>query len=53
VSFGAIIHERLLEPWMLQGLFGGYTLLRIVYEYLPQKIKELAIEVGVVGNCFL
>jgi hypothetical protein len=53
VGFGAIVHERLLEPWMLQGLFSGYTLLGVVYEYLSQEIKELAVEVSVVGDGFL
>jgi hypothetical protein len=53
MSFGAIIHKRFLEPWMLQGLFGRYTLLGIVDEYLPQEIEELAVEVGVTGDGFL
>jgi hypothetical protein len=38
---------------MLQGLFSGYTLLGVVYEYLSQEIKELAVEVSVVGDGFL
>jgi hypothetical protein len=38
---------------MLQGLFGRNTLLGVVHEDLPQKIKELAIEVGMAGYGFL
>jgi hypothetical protein len=53
MSFGAVVHKRLLEPRMLQGLFGSYTLLGIVNKYLPQEIEELAVEVGVTWNGFL
>jgi hypothetical protein len=38
---------------MLQGLLGSYTLLGIVDEYLPEKVEELAVEVGMTGYGFL
>lgn len=53
VSLGPIVHERLPEPWMLQGLFGGYALLGIVHEDLPQEVQKLAVEVGMAGDGFL
>ena len=53
VRFCAIIHERLLEPRVLQGFLGGYALLGIVHEYPSQEVKELFVEIGVGRYCFL
>jgi len=38
---------------MLQCLLGCYSLLGVVYEYSPQEIEELPVEVSVGGDCFL
>ena len=53
VSFCAVVHERLLEPRVLQSLLGRYALLGVVHEYSPQEIEELFVEVGVARYCFL
>ena len=43
-SFGAIIRSGLLEPRMLESLFGGQTLLWVIHEDLAEKIEELLVE---------
>jgi hypothetical protein len=53
VSFCAIVHERFLEPGMLQGLLGGDTLLGIVDKNPSQEVEELLVEVRMARYCFL
>lgn len=53
MSLSSVVHERLPEPWVLQGLFGGDALLGIVDENLSEEVEELTIEVGMAGNGFL
>ena len=43
-SFGAIVRDCLLEPRMLESLFGRKTLLRIIDEDAAEKIEELLVE---------
>lgn len=40
IGLGAVVDERLLEPGVLQGLFGGDSVLRVVYEDLLQQVQE-------------
>lgn len=53
VRFCAVVHERLLEPRVLERLLGRNTLLGIVHEYSPQQVEELLVEIRVPGYCFL
>ena len=53
VSVRTVIHQRFLEPRMLQYLLGGCTLLWVVNKDPPEQIEELAAEVGVTGDGFL
>lgn len=53
-SFGAIIGRRcLLEPWMLQGLMGGYPFIWIIDEDLLEEIEEVLGELAGLGDDFL
>lgn len=36
---------------MLEGLFGGDALVRVVDEDLLQEVEEQLVEIGVVGVC--
>jgi hypothetical protein len=49
-SFGAIINQRLLEPRVLQSLFGSNTVLGVVDKYPLKKVKEQAMECGAGGD---
>lgn len=53
VRLGAVVHERLLEPGVLQGFLGCDALLGVVHEYPSEEVKELFVEVGVARYCFL
>jgi hypothetical protein len=53
MRFCAVVHKRLLEPRVLQSFLGRDSLLGIVYEYPPQEVEELFVEVGVARYCFL
>ena len=53
VSLRPVIHERFLEPGMLEGLFGGDPFLRIVDEDPLQQVEELFVERGVGWDRFL
>lgn len=53
LGFGAVILEMLLKPWMLQGFMGSDALLRIIYEYLLEQVKEFTVEVGMGRNGLL
>jgi hypothetical protein len=43
----------LLEPRMLERLFGGDAFRRVIYEDLLQKIEEVSAKFVVVGDDFL
>src|SRR5699024_5444515 len=49
-SLGAVVVLGLLEPGMLQGLFGGDALLGVVDEDLAQEVEELIVESGGCGD---
>jgi len=53
VGFGAVVHEGLLEPRVLESFFGGDALLRVVHEDPLQQVKELPVELGVRWYAFL
>lgn len=50
LGFGAVVFKVFLEPWMLQGLFGGDALLRVVDEDAVEQVEKLTIERCVVGD---
>jgi hypothetical protein len=43
-SLSAIVNQRLLEPRVLQSLFGSNTVLGVVDKYPLEKVKEQAME---------
>ena len=53
VRFRAVVHERLLEPRVLQRVLGRDALFGVVYEDPLQQIEELPIELGVGRDRFL
>lgn len=53
VRFRAVIDKTLLEPGMLQGLFGCNALLGVVDEDALKEVQEVAVERGIGGNEFL
>jgi hypothetical protein len=53
VGFGAIIHEGLLEPWVLKRLLGSDAFLGVVDEDLLEKIEELSVEFRMREDTFL
>lgn len=53
VRLCAVVHERLLEPRVLERFFGGDAFLGVVDEDAAEEVEELAVEVGVAWYCFL
>ena len=49
-SFRTVVLDALVEPWVLERLLGGDTLVRVVDEDLLQKVEELDVELGVRRN---
>lgn len=50
VCFRAVIDETLLEPRVLQGLFGCDALLGVVDEDALKEVQELAVERSIGGD---
>lgn len=49
-GFRTIINKALLEPWVLQGVLGSYSLSWIVDKYLAKKVEELFVKSSVGGD---
>ena len=52
-GLGAVILDGLLEPWVLQSLFGRDTLFRIIYKNSAKEIDKLFVKRGSEWDDFL
>ena len=52
-GFGAVIHQGLFEPRVLQSFLGSDAVLRVIHEDLLQEIEEQFMKLGVGWDEFL